>query len=158
MKNKNAVSPIISTVLLIMIVIILAIIILLWSKGFIKEALTKDIGGNEQIVNKLCQEVQINPIINEDDTFGFENTGNVPIYAYNVKLDGDGSSEIIKISKEEGGYVNPGFTTIVEKSMVGDRGYSNFQKVKIIPILFGKSKKSGATQEFPCPEENGVFV
>ena len=41
--NKKAVSPIISTVLLIMIVIILAIIILLWSRGFIKEAITKDI-------------------------------------------------------------------------------------------------------------------
>ena len=41
LKNKKAVSPMISTVLLIMIAIIIAIIILIWGRGFIKEKLDK---------------------------------------------------------------------------------------------------------------------
>ena len=52
MKEKKGVSPIISTVLLIVIVIILAIIILLWSRGFVKEIITKEIAGNEKRVNE----------------------------------------------------------------------------------------------------------
>ena len=42
-------SPVISTVLLIMIVIIIAIIILLWSRGFVQEAIEKN-----DAVGKLC--------------------------------------------------------------------------------------------------------
>ncbi|MEK6830826.1 MAG: archaellin/type IV pilin N-terminal domain-containing protein [Nanoarchaeota archaeon] len=162
MLNKNAVSPIISTVLLIMIVIVLAFIILLWSRGFIKEAITKEVAGKESSVNKLCQEIQIRPVINEDDTFGFENTGNIPIYAYNIKLSAGGSSETIKISKEEGGSVNPGFTAIVDRDKIGGRGYSNFQGedegIKIIPVLLGRLQNSNSNQEFPCPDENGFII
>ena len=49
-KNKKAVSPVVSTVLLVLIVIILAIIILLWSRGFIKEVILKEIPGEESKV------------------------------------------------------------------------------------------------------------
>lgn len=154
--SKKAVSPIIATVLLIMIVIILAIIILMWSRGFIKEIITKEIAGNEKRVNELCLEVKMNPIKNEDGSFGFENIGNIPIYAFNVKLVGGGSSEIIKISKEERGSVNPGFTTIISKP--GITSYSDYELIKIIPILLGKSEKSEAIKEFPCPEEQGLII
>ena len=47
-KNKKAVSPTISTVLLVMIVIIVAIIILMWSRGFIKEAIEKEVAGEKK--------------------------------------------------------------------------------------------------------------
>ncbi len=161
MKKKKAISPIISTVLLIMIVIVLAIIILLWSRGFVKEAITKDIAGNEKRVNEFCLDVKISSIINDDviRTFGFENTGNVPIYAYKVKLVGkdDGKSEVVKVTKEGGGSVNPGFSVFVDSDVIGEgKGYDDFELIKIIPILLGESKSG--TKEFECPEKNGFVI
>jgi len=153
MKKKKAVSPLISTVLLIMIVIVLAIIILLWSRGFVKEAITKNIAGNEKRVNEFCSDVKISSIINDDNTFGFENIGNVPIYAYKVKLVGkdDGKSEVVKVTKEQEGSVNPGFSVFVK-----DKNYDDFELIKIIPILLGESKSG--TKEFECPEKNGFVI
>ncbi len=158
LKNKKGVSPLISTVLLIMIVIILAIIILLWSRGFIKEAITKEIAGNDKEIGQYCLEVvgKMKSIINADagETFGFENTGNIPIHAFSLKLveKDSGSSKVVKISES----VNPGFSTIVEDTRV--TGYSSYKLIKIIPILLGTSKKSGVTKEFACPEVNGLVI
>lgn len=156
MVNKKAVSPIISTVLLIMIVIILAIIILVWSRGFIKEIITKEIAGNKKRVNEFCLEIRMNPIVNKDNTFGFENTGNVPIYAYLLKLElkGLGKSEVITIKNQEGGAVNPGHSVIVKDSRVGS--YSSYESIKIIPILLGTSDSN--VKEFQCPELSGLEV
>ncbi len=158
MNNKKGVSPMISTVLLIVIVIILAIIILLWSRGFIKEAITKEIANEEKEVSQRCLEVNIERIINEDGSFGFSNKGNVPINAYNVKLVSGGKSEVIEISSEDGGTVNPGFTTIVEKSKIEDKNYGDFETIKIIPILLGRSKDSGVIKPFTCSEESGFLI
>ena len=151
--NKKAVSPMIATVLLIMIVIVLAVIILLWSRGFIKEAITKEVAGSEKRVDEFCLEVVNNmkPIINQDKSFGFENTGNIPIYAFNLKIVEGGSSRIVKIDKR----ANPGFSVIAE-------GYSyptdEDSSVKIIPILLGVSEKNDVKKEFACPEGQGLIV
>lgn len=158
MKNEKGVSPMISTVLLIVIVVVLAIIILLWSRGFIKEAITKEIADEEKEISQRCSEVEIERIINEDGSFGFSNRGNVPINSYNLKLVSNGKSEIIEVSNEEGGTVNPGFSVIVEKSRIGDRSYSDFESIKIIPVLLGTSKDSGVIKPFTCPEENGFLI
>jgi len=165
MKNKKAVSPIVATVLLVMIVIILAIIILVWMQGFIKESLTKEIADKEKIVEQYCAEVGISPFINDDNTFGFRNTGNVPVYSIELKLTDGGSSDIIKIgpNPEDGGMVNPGFSTIIKdvNDIEGDGDnlfdYTLHEKIEIIPVLLGKTKKGG-TRQFTCPEINAVVV
>lgn len=151
MKNKKAVSPVIATVLLIMIVIILAIIILLWSRGFVKEAITKTIGDETKTVEQWCSEVQIDRIISEDETsFGFQNIGNIPIYKFNLKLtesgSGDSSIENYDVA------VNPGFSTLVE-----DKSYSDYEQIKVIPIILGK-KKSGGQEPFECPENDNLII
>jgi len=159
--KKKAVSPVVSTVLLVMIVIILAIIILLWSKGFIKEAVTKKIGGESKGAEQFCSEIDITPIIDEtDDSFGFTNTGNVPIYAVNVKLDeGVGKSEIIKIRPQVGeGLVNPGFGLKITDP--GDGSiilYTSYDEIKIMPIVLGKTS-SGNVEEFECPERYSFLI
>ena len=150
-KNKKGVSPVISTVLLIMIVIILAVIILLWSRGFVKEAILKEVGGNQKRVQQFCGEVRMTRIL-EGDSFGFTNSGNVPIYKFHLKTTSDGRSDTTEITPEMGGLVNPGFATILE-----GHSYSSYDEVKIIPILLGKSKSSGIT-EFSCPEENALII
>jgi len=144
-KEKKAVSPIVSTVLLIMIVVVLAIIILIWTRGFIKEAITKDIGGEIKTVDQLCSsEIKLKGIVDEDESFGFTNNGNVPIYAYDLKLIGDdGSSNLVKVSSS----VNPGMST----NLGGSYKYGDYEQIKVIPIILGKTK-SGSTQEVQCPE------
>jgi len=148
--GKKAVSPIISTVLLIMIVIILAIIILLWAMSFLKEAITKEVGPANKRVNEFCGEIDMYPVINADGTFTFENKGQIPIYAFNLKLEetGTGKSETVKIDQS----VNPGFTTSIPGYNTND-----YEAIKIIPILLGKTKE-GASKEFTCPSRYGLVI
>ena len=152
--NKKAVSPIIATVILIVIVIILAIIILLWARGFVKEAVIKEIAGNPKRAEEYCKEIGMRGILNQDDTFGFENTGTIPIFAYRVKLGEDGGSKTVKIGQTEGGSVNPGFTVVIDNPEIGL--YTQYESVKIIPVLLGKVE--GSTQEYECPEINGIDI
>jgi flagellin-like protein len=150
MVKKKAVSPIVSTVLLIMIVVTLAVIILIWTRGFIKEAITKDIGGETKEVDQLCSsEVKLRGIVDEvDNSFGFTNNGNVPIFAFDLKLIGnDGSSSIVKVDSS----VNPGMST----NLGGSYKYTDYKQVKVIPIILGKTK-SGSTQEVECPEVTAI--
>ncbi len=152
--DKKAVSPVIATVLLILIVLILALIILIWSMGFLKEAVVKEIDGNKKRVNEFCGEVKMQKILNPDGTFGFANLGRIPIYAINLKVveKGTGSSETYEIGKSKGGRVNPGVSTII-------RGYNydSYEKVTLIPVLIG-THKSGGLRDFECPERNGLII
>ena len=140
--GKKGVSPIVSTVLLIMIVILMASIIIMWSRGFTKEQILKF----DKPIERVCLEVKILPYLNDDGTFGFQNKGNVPIYAFNVKTSGIGGSSIEKYSDS----VNPGASMNIDE----EKGP---QEVRIIPILLGKDK-TGGTREYPCPENTGVLV
>lgn len=160
MKNKKAVSPIISTVLLIMIVIIIAIIIILWARGFVKEVIEKDIGGNVKRVNEYCNEIQLETFVNEDDaeTFGFRNIGNVPIYQFQLKLkNSDGSSEL-KEFEGPNAVINPGFGITIEDKYPDDvKEYDSYEEVKVIPVLLGKVEKGGV-KPFVCPEETAKII
>ena len=159
--REKAVSPIVSTVLLMMIVVILAIIILVWFQGFFKEAVTKEINQVEKRADKYCTEVGLTPFINDDldRSFGFRNSGNVPIYSVNLKLSySSGNSEIKKIGANDGGSVNPGFATTLKDPVSGNYfKYDDYEKIEIIPILLGQTKKGGV-QQFTCPETSGIVV
>ncbi len=145
-------SPVISTVLLIMIVIIIAIIILLWSRGFVQEAIEKDIAGSKKRINEFCPDVKLKSIVNSDGSFGFENIGNVPLFGFNLKITGDGDSQIFNYDNNNDGTVNPGFSVLIE-----NRGnYVDFGEVKVIPIILGESE--GGQSEFECPEKNGFVI
>lgn len=147
-KKKKAVSPLIATVLLILIVIILAIIILIWARGFIKEALTKDVAGTTKKVDQFCPEVSIETAIG-DSSITIKNKGNIPIYAFDAQLTlkGAGSSTSTRID----GPLNPG------TSISFNINYNDYEQVKLIPILLGKSK-SGGTQEYECSSSDGIAV
>jgi flagellin-like protein len=143
MEKKKGVSPVIATVLLIVIAIIIAIIILLWFQLFYKEKLLKF----DKPIESVCSEVSIRTFVNEDDSFGFTNIGNVPIYRANLKTTSQGSSETFEISKG----IDAGFSTVIEGYK-----YSDYEQVEIIPVLLGKSK-DGGVNEFVC-EKNGFVV
>ena len=141
-KNKRGVSPIVSTVLLIMLVIILAIIILLWSRGFIKEKILKF----DKPIENVCSEIGIRTFVNDDLSYGFTNIGNVPIYAVDVKVSTGGKSDIYPVGQSGGGKVDPGLSTILEGAPSID---ADTEEIKIIPVLLGKTK-SGAIKEKSC--------
>ena len=155
--NKKGLSPIVATSILIVIVIILAIIILLWARGFIKEAVIKEIAGSSKRAEEFCREIGMRGFVNEDDTFGFENTGTIPIFAYRINLKENGKSNIIRVGNEKGGSVNPGSTVIITDSIVlGIKPYGDYESVKIIPVLLGKVE--GRIQSYDCPEINGIDI
>ena len=146
-QNKKGVSPVISTVLLILIVIVIALIIFLWAKGLIKEAITKEILGTEKSAEQYCAEVELESAYSNTN-IGFKNIGNVPINKFDLKLIGsDGSSEIRLVDE----MVNPGLTV---DTLIGGAPY---QEVKVIPILLGKGE-DGGIKEFRCPESQAITI
>jgi len=147
-KRKKGVSPMVSTVLLIMIVIIIAIIILIWGRGWIKEKLLKF---NKPIEN-VCPDVSIKPFVNPDNSYGFTNTGNIPIYQVDLKITKKGSSSVTRIDKS----INPGASVILGNDY--DLVISgNIEEIKIIPVLLGKTS-SGKQKQYTCPEQTAVVV
>lgn len=150
--KENAVSPVVSTILLIMLVIIIAVIIILWFRVFLKESIIKEIAGKTKNIEDYCRDVRLKAILNDDNSFGVTNEGNVPIYGFNLKLArDDGTASEVPVSNAR---LNPGFSI-----MFSDQGYRNdYESVKAIPILLGKRKSSSATEQFICPDKYGVDI
>ncbi len=161
-NNKKGVSPVVSTVLLIMIVIILAIIILIWSQGFIKEAITKQVASETKSIDQYCSDVQneIQPNVNPDGlSFGFTNSGSIPIYAFNLKLTEKGSGKsVTKEIPPNVGAVNPGYNVIINTGEYELLSYDDYEKIIIIPVLLGTKAKSGGTEPYTCSDRYGVKV
>tara|TARA_Y100000310_G_scaffold328535_1_gene396805 strand:+ start:426 stop:890 length:465 start_codon:yes stop_codon:yes gene_type:complete len=143
--NKKGLSPMVSTVLLIMIIIIIAIIILIWGRGFIKEKLLKF----SKPVKNVCADVDIKPFVNEDNSYGFTNSGNVAIYQIDLKTIERGKSTITRIKES----VSPGGSIILGNDYLG----GNVEEIKVIPILLGKTS-SGKTKEYTCKEINAIVI
>ena len=146
-KNKKAISPIISTVLLIMIAIIIAIIILIWGRGIIKDKLLKF----SKPVENVCSEVGIKPFVNPDKSYGFTNTGNVPIYQVDLKVLERGKSTVTRIEET----ANPGASILLGES--GEYLKDDIEEIKIIPVLLGETG-SGKQVPYPCPEHTSAVV
>ena len=147
MKNKKAVSPIIATVLLIMIVIVLAIIIIIWSQGFIKEMITKEVLGKKSRLDEWCNQINLKGLINEDRTFAIKNEGQIPIFAFNIKTVSGGDSSLDRVSES----LNPTYTLPVDISL------DSHDSIKVMSILLG-STEEGSTKEKPCQEATALII
>lgn len=137
----------VSTVLLIMIVVIIAIIILIWARGWIKEKLLKF---NKPIEN-VCGDVSIKPFVNPDNSYGFTNTGNIPIYQVDLKKTERGASSVTRIEQS----ANPGAS--VTLGGAGSYLAGDIEEIKIIPVLLGKTS-TGKQKQYTCPEQSSVVV
>ncbi len=148
MRNKKAISPIISTVLLIMLVMILAAIIVLWYKGIFK---TEHIIKFDRPIEQNCQDITLETFVDEGSgIFSATNTGNVPIYKIKLKTTSSGSSDVSEIKKDTGSVLPVGGSYVFT-----DYIYSNYEKVTIIPILLGKDN-NGNVKEKMC--DNTEFL
>lgn len=148
--EKKGISPLVSTILLIMIAIVLALIIIIWSTGFVKEAYSKTVAGEEKPVEYYCSQLSLESINNQDGSFGFSNQGTVPVYSFKLKLvEDDGSSTVTEI--EQG--VGPGSTVIVpDKTSIGKK------EITIIPVLLAKKKSAANPEPVPCASSNALKI
>jgi flagellin-like protein len=152
MKEKG-VSPVIATVLLIGLVIALGLVVFFWFRSFTQEAVTKFGGENIQLV---CNNVQFQGSYSSTDgTIAISNTGNVPIYDFNIEINGAGGayttstiSSLIstwpKIGINQGGV----FSASIASSLP-----SGSTNIVLIPILMG-STSGGQEQVYTCGSQS----
>jgi len=149
MKEKEGVSPVIATVLLVAMVIVIALIVFLWIKGIGGEVITKFEGQNIEMV---CGDVDFSSDYT-NDRIHISNTGNVPIFGMKMKVEEPGSHETYDMESDlspnewpdlglnQGGV----FSSRDLSSYVG-----NAEMLVLTPILMGTSDKGERT--FVCDE------
>jgi flagellin-like protein len=134
--SKKGLSPVITTILLVLLAVILAGIIFLWAKGFVKEGLVKF----GEPIERACEKIKFEAAISGEDIL-LTNRGDVPIYKLRVVSSSAGSSSGVESSQA----INPGESkTITEVSAVSGS--------KVVPIILGTSKDN-AVQEYECPKK-----
>lgn len=138
-ESKRAVSPIITTVLLVLIVLVLASLIVVWGTTFIPEKLSKF--GSP--IENGCDSVQFTATTQGSDIY-IVNTGDIHLYKLGIRAKGAAKSTI----EYEEVNLNPGgVKTISLSNIVGA------EEVVIIPVLLGATDKD-KIQEFSCTESS----
>ena len=152
MSNKKGVSPIIATILLIALVVIIALIVFQWMKGFTKEAVTKFDGTNIELV---CNDVQFDASYSAG-TLTISNSGNVPIYNFDVKTEYPGGHDTIDLKENSdfGDGLSQG--GVFSDSVFVSTDATN---IILIPILLGVNK-DGEQKTQACDERQGkeIFI
>lgn len=156
MKNRRGVSPVIATVLLIGIVIALGSVVFVWFQSFTHEAVTKFQGENIELV---CADVQFEASYAPSGELALSNTGNVPIFSFNVQINNGAGGYT---TKEIVDLVNNWPTIGLRQSGVfaGNIGSSisaSTNQIIIIPILRG-TVSSGDEKSFTCASQYGQSI
>src|SRR3989344_5212754 len=147
---KRSVSPVIATILLIALVVIIALIVFQWMKGFTKEAVTKFDGTNIELV---CNDVQFDASYSAG-TLTISNSGNVPIYNFDVKTEYPGGHDTINLKE------NSDFGERLSQGGVFSDSFSipdSTTKIILIPILLGVNK-DGEQKTQACDERQGKEI
>lgn len=153
--NRRGVSPVIATVLLIGIVIALGVIVFFWFSSFTQEAITKFNGENIQLV---CNDVQFQASYSSDGDLAFSNTGNVPIFSFNVQIQGAaGTFTTQDIKSLISNWPSSGLRTggVFSGNIAGKINGAN--QIVLIPVLEG-TVSNGDQKSFTCPNQYGYQV
>jgi len=157
--KKRGISPVIATVLLIAIVLVVALIIFLWFKGLTQEAITKNLGGGEQNVDLVCNDVDFDASYSNNELF-ISNVGTVPIFNMKVKIPTSSGGDYE--TKDLGGTngidenyaywpnkgLNQGGTFSID---ISGESINSGTTITLIPVLLGKSNEGQKT--FVCDEK-----
>lgn len=146
--SKKGVSPVIATVLLISIVLVIGLIIFLWARGFVAEEGTK-FGKNIKLV---CEDIEFKATYS-GGTLNIINEGNVPIFRVKVKISQEAGYTTKDITELSSNWPDVGLNQ--GGTFSGNIGseVSGAQKIKIIPVLIGKSGKG--EKVYLCEEQFG---
>ncbi len=138
-KSKKALSPIITTVLLIVVALVLASIIYFWASNFKGEQISKF----DQPIEQACEEVQIDAAISGDNSLSIINQGSLPIYKISVLVISGGTTD--KLDKEVN--IAGGQSAAVIFTTASFTG----KNVEVVPILLGSVKGDEAKkEEYSC--------
>ncbi len=153
--NKKGVSPVIATVLLIGIVIALGVIVFFWFSSFTQEAITKFNGENIQLV---CNDVQFQASYSSGGDLAFSNSGNVPIFSFNVQIQGAaGSFTTQDIKNLISNWPSSGLRTGGVFSGNIASKINGATQIVLIPVLRG-TVSNGDQKSFICPDQYGYKV
>jgi len=141
MKDKKGLSPVITTILLVLLAIILAAIIFLWARGLVKEGLVKF----DEPIDNACDKIKFQMSLSGGNLL-VTNIGDVPIYKIKVVSSSAGSSTGTEYSQS----ITPGESKVIA-------GVSAVSGSKIVPIILGSSGE-GATQEYECPKKYWLTI
>lgn len=147
---KRGLSPVIATVLLVAMVVVIGLILFLWLRGFNEETITKFGGQNVKIV---CDDVFFEASYSSGSLF-VSNSGNVPIFGFEVKVQGDGSYSIQDLRDSSTSWPEAG----LNQGGVFSEAIS-FQGTGIVltPVLLGESQDTKKTHV--CNEaQHGVSI
>lgn len=142
-NNKKAVSPVITTILLVMIAVVLASIIIVWASGIFKEGASKF----GKPIEQSCADVNLLAAISGSE-LSIINQGTVPVYKVGLYVESSGSSDIIILNETDFGQGSA--------KVVSDPAVSSNVK-QIIPVLLG-TLKDGTTHETQCSKSYWVTV
>lgn len=141
--QKRGISPVIATVLLIVIAIALFIVIFFWIKNMQQESVMKF--GSD--IKQSCLKINFEAIYqSENSILQLQNTGSVSIWKAEIFKKQAGS--LVKISGIQGP-ISQGESSNIQ--------IDGCEQVKIVPILLGISKKSGAEKEYKCEEKAKII-
>jgi len=138
--NKNAISPVIATVLLIMMVVVIALIIFLWFRNISGEVITKE---GSQNIKLSCQKVKIEASYSLGILY-IKNAGDIPISGMKVKVSGPSGSNTEILPGFEG--LNPGASDQYTFDSLDD---SN--ELELMPILLGNSDEG--QRNYVCEDD-----
>ena len=136
--NKKALSPIITTVMLILIALVLASIIFLWARGFNKEQVAKF----DQPIESACDSVKLDASLSGDKSISLINNGEIPVYKISLLISGDGDTEKenLEVNLAVGG-----------SKVVSSTSSLTGKNVKILPVLLGSLRSDAAkNEEYSC--------
>lgn len=149
-KERKGVSPVITTVLLVLIVLVLATLIIVWGTQFIPEKLSK-FGAS---IEDGCSNVKLTATPSGEGAnmmLALANTGDIHIYKIGVQTIGGSSSEIktYDLGPNNNG-LKPGDTFSINVNA------GSADKLEIVPIILGETE--GKTiQEFSCSGNSKVI-
>jgi flagellin-like protein len=147
-NNKRGLSPIITTILLILLALVLAAIILLWARGFIQEKVSKFIptSGEDRPIDEACEAVSLQIAITGNNELSIINKGDIPLYKLSIKIADSTSRTSTTQENSQVKGLSAGQSLVIQtdssQPLLGN-------KVSVAPILLGKSDKQ-ETKEYNC--------
>ncbi len=152
--NKRGLSPVITTVLLLVIVLAAVIFVFIWLLRFLPESIVKrdPVTKEEVDAREFCKEVSFQAGYNGSDIL-LSNTGNVPIYAFNIEqVIGGGASTVVHEAIRED--IGPGGSGKITSGELGLD--SDASKLIIRPVLLGR--RGEVREPYPCVNHPGISI
>jgi len=152
-KKSKGLSPIITTVLLIVLTISIIAIIFLWFRGMVEEGVTK-FGENIKLV---CDKVNFDASYSSG-MLNIVNNGDVPIFRVNIKISQDGNYQTKDIKEFSSGSGWPTVGLAQGGTFSGELGseIGSAKGISILPVLIGTSSKGKKT--FVCAGQYGKEI